>query len=154
MSKKQVLYESYVVTTREEYEALKKRGYDLLFYDNNLKLDIALRKEIQEEIFGKGNHQEANQKFYRMAWDKSMTRCHTHFCQECSRPLLEYSATYISHILSRGAHPEMAYDLRNYNLLCPACHSRWENGDREKMRIWRKNEAIMRLLKKEYEGID
>lgn len=150
MSRKQVLYESYTITSREEYEALKARGIDALFYDKNLRLEIGLRKEIQEEIFGKGNHQRANQKFYRMAWEKSTPRMGSHFCQECHRKLESYSATYISHILSRGAHPAMAYDLRNFNILCPECHARWEGSDNRKMRINTQNEVIIKLLKSEY----
>ena len=152
MSRKQVLYESYTITSREEYEALKARGIDALFYDKNLRLDIGLRKEIQEEIFGKGNHQRANQKFYRMAWEKSTPRMGSHFCQECHKKLESYSATYISHILSRGAHPEMAYDLRNFNILCADCHMKYDQGEKEKMKIWRRSEVIIRELKKEYLG--
>lgn len=151
MSKKQILYEKYIVDKREEYDALKQRGIDILFWNRELVLTHRLRVEIQQDIFGRGNHQDANQKFYRMAWEGSAAPMDRgHFCQECHRHLENYSATYISHILSRGAHPEMAYDLRNFNILCPACHQKWENGDRQKMRIWNKNEIIMNTLKKEY----
>lgn len=139
----------YEITTREEYEKLKARGYDTLFWNDSLQLAPALRVEIQQEIFGKGNHQKSNQKFYRLAWNRK----DTHKCEECMRPLPEYSATFISHMLSRGAHPEAAYDLRNYNILCPDCHHRWENGDRENMKIWQRNNCRMKKILKDYEKV-
>ena len=56
-------------------------------------------------------------------------------------------------ILSRGSHPEMAYDIRNINILCYKHHAQYENGDRESMRIFAKNEIIISELKKEYEAL-
>lgn len=155
MSKSLVGYEIYIVKTREEYDALKKRGIDILFGDKNLWLDIKLRKELQEEIFGKGNHQTANQKYYRMVWNHNLSyNGRGHYCDECKKPLEAYSATYVSHILSRGAYPEMAYDLRNHNILCAQCHQKWENGNREEMRIYKKNIATINTLKREYRNAD
>lgn len=138
--------EVYNITTREEYEKLKTKGFDALFFNKNFTLDHRLRLEIQEELFGKGNHQTNNQKFYRYAWNRKAF----HRCEECMKPLPKYSATFVSHILSRGAHPETAYDLRNFNILCKECHDRWENGDREEMRIYNRNNSIIKTLKKEY----
>lgn len=140
---------AYIIKTREEYEALKARGHDALFWLDALQLDPALRVEIQQEIFGKGNTQKSNQKFYRLAWNRK----DWHKCEECMTKLPEYSATFVSHMLSRGAHPESAYDLRNYNILCPKCHARWENGDRENMKIWQRNNARMRVILKDYEKV-
>lgn len=73
-----------------------------------------------------------------------------HYCEECMRPLAEYSAVYVSHILTRGANPDMAHDPRNVNILCFRHHAEWENGEREKMRIWAKNQATIEELKKDY----
>lgn len=152
MSKNHIGFECYEVETREEYEALKKRGFDLLFGNKNLRLAFPLRRALQEEIFGKGNHQESNQKYYRMAWEHGASQSgRGHFCEECNKPLPNYSATYISHILSRGAYPEMAYDLRNHNILCAECHRKWENGKREDMRIYNRNMSTIRLLKDDYD---
>ena len=152
MLKNHPVYEVFEVTSREDYEALKKRGFDILFYYKNLRLNIDLRKELQEEIFGKGNHQERNQKYYRMAWEHSLTQNgQGHYCEECRKPLEKYSATYVSHILSRGAYPEMAYDLRNHNILCAQCHRNWECvSKRENMRIYNRNKSLIRQLKKDY----
>ena len=68
------------------------------------------------------------------------------------RPLKEYSATYISHILTRGAHPEMAHDPRNINILCFRHHNQWEHATtRRTMRIYRGNLLKVQELKKEYD---
>ena len=66
------------------------------------------------------------------------------------RPLPEYSATYCSHILTRGAHPEMANDPRNINILCFKHHLIWENGKREQMRIYPANMLRIEELKQDY----
>lgn len=137
----------YVVTRREDYEALKKRGIDILFWNKNLVLEHGLRLEIQRDIFGKGNTEKSNIKFYKYAWSHK----DYHVCENCRKHLLNYSATYVSHILSRGAHPETAYDLRNFNILCKECHDKWENPlTREGMNIYNRNKAIIKTLLKEY----
>ena len=73
-----------------------------------------------------------------------------HYCEECMRPLAEYSAVYVSHILTRGANPDMSHDPRNVNILCFRHHSEWENGAREQMRIFAKNQLTIEELKKDY----
>lgn len=103
------------------------------------------RIELQQKLFGKGHTPAENERFYRFVWDNK-----PHICEECFRPLNNYSATYVSHILTRGANPEIAHDPRNVNILCPSCHGRWENGDREGMRVYRKNRQIIEKLKQEY----
>lgn len=67
------------------------------------------------------------------------------------KPLREYSSVYVSHILTRGAHPDMAHDPRNINILCFNHHNQWENGDRRAMRIYEKNVETIELLKNEYQ---
>lgn len=114
---------------------------DKLFHD----LPHGERVELQRRLFGKGHTPAENSKFYRWVWAH-----YEHRCEECSRPLPQYNATFVSHILTRGAHPEMAHDPRNVNILCKTCHDRWENGDREGMRINLKNQYLITKLKKEY----
>jgi hypothetical protein len=49
-------------------------------------------------------------------------------CEECrdtKRPL------DLSHLLSQGAHPDLALELENVVLHCRACHVKWENGTLE-----------------------
>lgn len=139
----------YVIAERETYDKLKARGIDPLFWIDSIFLAPEIRKEIQEEIFGKGNHQAANQKFYKLAWGHK----EHHKCEECMKPLPNYSASFVSHMLSRGAYPEAAYDLRNFNILCKECHARWENGDRENMKIFQRNNYRIKFIKKDYETL-
>lgn len=139
------------MTTREEYDYCINRGGNPLIDIKNFKLDISLRVEIQRELFGHcifgrcSNIVAANDRFYRWIWDNK-----PHQCEETLRPLNSYSAVYISHILARGSHPEMAHDPRNVNILCFLSHSRWENGDKYNMRIYPKNKKMIELLLSEY----
>lgn len=136
--------EPVCIATRAEYELCKARGYEPLM-DRRFAMDIHLRVSIQRELFGTGHTPEENEKFYRWVWDHS-----PHYCAECMRPLTQYSATYVSHIMTRGAHPETAHDCRNVNILCFSHHSVWENGDRKSMRIYAINQLTIEQLKKEY----
>lgn len=138
--------EPYIITEFAEYEYLLGRGYDPLVDDRHFRLDIRLRIEIQKKIFGDGHTPADNEKFYRWMWRKK-----PHYCEECMRPLREYSATYISHILTRGAYPEMAHDPRNVNILCFEHHNAWEQATtRKDMRIYAANQLRIEKLKNEY----
>ncbi len=135
-----------MINTKEEYQEAVKRGFEPLL-DMRFKMTIRLRVEIQTELFGRGriDTMRANEKFFRWVWNHK-----PHYCEETMKPLKTYSAVYCSHILTRGAFPEMATDPRNINLLCLEMHNRWENGDRERMRIYWKNKKTIELLKQEY----
>lgn len=136
--------EPFVIDTREQYDLCRAHGIEPLI-DRRFAMEIRLRVSIQRELFGRGHTPEENEKFYRWCWEHK-----PHICEECMRPLHHYSATYVSHILTRGAHPEMAHDPRNVNILCFDHHSTWENGSRENMRIYRSNVFTIEQLKKEY----
>lgn len=138
----------FFIDTREQYDLCKQRGFEPLI-DRRFALEINLRLSIQRELFGTGHTPAENERFYRWCWDH-----YPHICSETMRPLRQYSATYVSHILTRGAHPEMAHDPRNINILCFEQHNRWENGDRERMRIYRSNQRIIEQLKREYSTLD
>lgn len=139
-----------LITTRAEYDLCVKNGFQPLIDDRHFQLEIHLRVELQKELFGhcaigRGNIPQANERFFRWVWKHK-----PHYCEETMRPLNNYSAVYCSHILTRGAFPEMAHDPRNINILCFEMHNKWENGDRASMRIWRKNQATITKLKEEY----
>lgn len=136
------------INTREDYNRYKAQGVEPLI-DRRFVLGIALRVAIQRELFGKGHTPAENEKFYRWCWQHKR-----HICEECMRPLDRYSATYISHILTRGAHPEMAHDPRNVNVLCFRHHNTWENGRREQMRIYSSNQRVIETLKLDYQNYD
>lgn len=132
-----------LIETRHEYDYCISRGIEPLA-DARFELPIALRKSIQKEKFG-GNNAQGNEKFYKFC-----IRHLPHQCEECLKPIEHPTAVNVSHILSRGAHPEMAHDIRNVNFLCFEHHAKWENGDRKSMRIWAKNERTIEKLKHEY----
>lgn len=136
-----------LIDDRNEYQYVTNRGYEPLLDYKRFKLDIRLRVEIQRELFGRNviDTMRANEKFFRWVWDHN-----PHMCEETLRPLHNYSAVYLSHILTRGAYPEMATDPRNINILCFEMHNRWENGDRENMRIYPENMRLIELMKSEY----
>lgn len=138
------MMEPIVIDTRELYDYARSRGYEPLT-DKRFVLDINLRVSIQRALFGSGHTPAENERFYRWCWEHK-----PHICEECMRPLREYSATFVSHILTRAAHPEMAHDCRNINILCFSHHSVWENGNRENMRIYLGNMKTIEQLKKEY----
>ena len=134
------------IANREDYDALLKRGIDCL-YDKRYHLEIGLRREIQREKFGK-NDDEGNAIFYRYCLHHF-----THVCENCGRPIEHSWAINVSHILTRGSHPEMAHDPRNVNILCWTCHELWEHAPtRFKLNPWfvEKNEKTIQMLKQEY----
>ena len=135
-----------MITTREEYDALLKRGIDCL-YDKRYHLEIGLRREIQRERFGK-NDAEGNAKFYAYCL-KNLPLV----CEHCGRPIRLPSAYNVSHIISRGSDARMSHDPRNVNILCVDCHFMFEHTTtRSRMNplFVEKNERRKELLKKEY----
>ena len=138
-----------LVTTREDYDILLSKGIDCL-YDPRFDLEIGLRIAIQKEKFGK-NDDEGNAKFYHY--------CLTHFpmvCENCGKPIRYPWATNVSHILTRGAHPEASHDPRNISILCAQCHELYEHSTtRDQLRMWyvEKTERVKEMLKKEYQGL-
>lgn len=144
----------FFIDERCLYDYCVERGYEPLT-DRRFPMEINLRIEIQREkfghcVFGRGEDiAVANARFFRWVWDKSPV----HICEECGRPLGSFSAGYCSHILSRGAHPEMAHDPRNINLLCLKHHEQWEHETtRKSMRIYPGNLMRIEVLRKEYEN--
>lgn len=138
--------EPLFVTERWEYDYIVTRGYEPLLNTKLFRMDIGLRIAIQREKFGQGHSPEENERFYRWCWEH-----YPHRCEETQRPLPSFSASYISHILTRGAFPEMAHDPRNINVLCVEMHNKWESGNRKDMKIYRANQMRIEELKKEYQ---
>lgn len=133
-----------VIDTRELYEYAVSRGYQPLI-DRRFRMPIALRVAIQTQLFGREHSPENYQKFYQWCWQHKK-----HICEETMKPLHQYSASYVSHILTKGAHPNMAFDPRNVNILCYEMHNKWEFGNRESMRIYPSNQLIIAQLREEY----
>lgn len=144
MKKKQIPIDS-----RDEYNYAKSRGF-LPLLEWRFDVEINLRIKIQNELFGfphltKNKVPKANEKFYHWMWRNKIN-----VCEETGMPLYEYNPKFISHLLSRGAYPEMAHDPRNINILNPEAHHQWENGNRKQMLIWRENKRKIEILKTEY----
>ena len=131
----------------ECYKYAKSKGYEPLT-DKRFEMPIKVRVDVQRYLFGTGHTPAENERFYRYCWD-----LYPHVCEECMRPLTQFSATYISHIRTRGAFPEAAHDVRNVNILCFKHHSQWETGNRKAMRIYPGNVQTIEQLTKEYNEV-
>ena len=82
----------------------------------------------------------------------------SHRCEECG---VELSSVFrdedgrvvdryqYSHILSKGAWPELRFHPKNFNRLCMSCHTRWESGDRKSMSIFERNKVVIEGLLRE-----
>lgn len=131
----------------ECYKYAKSKGYEPLI-DKRFEMPIKVRIEVQRYLFGAGHTPAENERFYRYCWE-----LYPHICEECMRPLTQFSATYISHIRTRGAFPEAAHDVRNVNILCFKHHNQWETGNRKAMRIYPGNVQTIEQLTKEYNEV-
>lgn len=137
--------EPFLIDTREQYDLCKAHGIEPLV-DRRFTMEIRLRVSIQRELFGTGHTPAENERFYRFCWDH-----YPHICAECMRPLHQYSATFVSHIMTRGAHPEAAHDPRNVRILCFHHHNQYEQRPtRKTMRIFTETERVISELKADY----
>jgi len=67
-------------------------------------------------------------------------------CVECGSPLISPPVkSYFSHLLSKGAHPELRFDKENIVLHCRGCHNKWEfaAGFREKSNTLEKHRGYL-----------
>ena len=139
------------INNLKDYNYERKYGFHP-FIDKDYEIDINVRYNLQKEIFKTSSKLRlCDVKFYKYCWDVL-----DHYCQESGLYLPQYSAIYVSHILSRGAYPEMRWDIRNVNILSFNSHQLWEfgtNNQKEKMKIWHQNQEIITLLKAEYLGL-
>lgn len=113
-------------------------GDDVLSSPDYL-IPIKLREEIQKLKF------PTDASFYNYCWKKK-----AHWCEECGAYLSAYSASFISHILTKGAHTEKRRDPRNVNILCLKHHHQWEFGKRKEMEIYQANMLLRDKLILEY----
>ena len=82
-------------------------------------------------------------KFFHQLWKSK-----PHFCENCSKDLGDdYNPVYFSHILSKGAYPNLRYYIDNINILCFKCHQEWEFGKRKIMPIYTKNLSRIQKMK-------
>lgn len=128
---------------------------------NKMKLMASLRKCVDcikpkrtriklkyTPVKPKNSKAKENSDYYRAMWERHSIKQ----CEECGIYLQNYSASFISHIIPKGANTFLRSEPENHNLLCLTCHNQWEFGDRKTMKIFPKNlETIERLTRKYYE---
>lgn len=114
---------------------------------------------------GQSKVRQAKQDTYRRFWE-SCEKTHGGLrdaegnlwllCSECTASGIKYhipyAAAHCSHIISKGAHPAIAHDLDNLEVLCLDHHRQWEDSHaRKSMRIYpelqkRRRELLQRHL--------
>lgn len=147
-----MIYINYI----EEYQYAVDKGFRPLMDWHRFAVSFPLRLELQFRLFGKnalghGKILRANDLFYHYCWDNHwlFNGYPIHVCEECMKPLRNYSSVYISHILSRGSKANMAHDPRNFNLLCFDHHNIWEKTPR-KLKIYESNSRLIKILRSDY----
>jgi hypothetical protein len=129
-----------------DYEAaLRASSWRHPLIDPRIEMPLELRQQIEQTFYRDKNG------FYRWQWQTRNPKA----CEECNHPLGRYDATWVSHILSRGAHPNMTLDSRNANLLCAWHHAQWENRLKEPnthMQIYSRNQIIIAQLYADHQG--
>lgn len=120
------------INSIEEYLSIQNRFIEPLIADNTFKFNIS-RDNVIKWLFPSINEQN-DQKYYKFCWNYK-----PHWCENCGKPLKEYSSVYISHIKTKGAHTEIRYDPLNSNILCFECHNKWEYStlkEKQKMYVY------------------
>lgn len=137
--------QKFHITEAEEIEYAISRGVNPFFSDL-FTIDKELRRDWLKAMFPK-NTEKNNIRFYKWVWEGK----NQHYCSECGIPLERYNSAYISHRWSRGAHPEMAFEPRNTDILCMRCHNKFESPiTRKDMKIYPRVAREMEELRKEY----
>lgn len=139
-----------IIGTYQQYQDFVAMGFEPLIDWRKFEIEIRLRVQIQRNIFGhreltKGDIRASNDRFYRWCFEHKRQSC-----EETGQPIYEYSSVHVSHIITKGSHPEMAHDPRNTNILIFTKHNRWESGNYKGMKIYPLNMIIIELLRKEY----
>lgn len=112
-------------------------------YRHKKPLRKALR--VSEEI-------QKFQIYARQIWELKSNKLGEGYCEECGVKLGDFfdpaaHGMCISHILAGSAWKELYYDTDNANLLCILHHQQWEFGEKQAMRIYVKNQQIIKSLK-------
>jgi uncharacterized Zn finger protein (UPF0148 family) len=118
--------------------------------ENKVKRQLYLKPIPKVSKNGKIRN-EKKIEYYKSMWLLSANKRGECTCENCGMILFEFKPHYISHILSRGAHPKLALHPLNHNILCCGlgtneCHEQWEFGDRTSMLIYEKNNKRIEKL--------
>lgn len=104
-------------------------------------------KEAVSTIVSKTSLARQDQIFYKKIWNKNKDWKGYCYCEECGTVLRAYSASYISHIISRGADTRLRHDERNARVYCLSHHAQFETGKKELMKTHQQNLDIIEELK-------
>lgn len=118
------------------YDQIKRSGIEPLIMPELFSFENSTRVAIIKRMFQNQSKQN-DLRFYKWVWDIK-----PHWCENCGKPLQEFSPAFISHIKTRGAHTELRYDPMNTNTLCFDCHNKWEFAPierKERMYIYQLN---------------
>lgn len=143
-----------LISTYQQYEDFVALGFQPLVDWRKFEIEIRLRVELQRQLFGHriltkaDDLVKANDRFYRWVFEHKQQ-----VCEETGVPIYGYSAVHLSHIITRGSHPEMAHDPRNINILTLKAHNRWESGNNKGMKIFPLNQYIIRMLIDDYKSL-
>lgn len=64
-----------------------------------------------------------------------------HYSEVSGEPLGEFHPIFFSHLVTKGSRPDLRYNKENIMLMTVEEHSKWEFGDRDKLRknkLWNK----------------
>jgi len=80
-----------------------------------------------------------DRKLWNEIWKERPHVCENAYCRTSLERFKTQAGLPISHLFShrrtKAAAPELRYDKKNIDLLCPSCHREWETGDRSKIKI-------------------
>jgi len=95
---------------------------------------------------------DKDEEFYKECFDQS-----DHRCEECGKRLNDefrdddgrvIARWRYSHIIPKSIAPRLRHIVLNINHLCLEHHEMWENGDKESMNIFEKNQERICKLRK------
>lgn len=107
------------------------------------KKDKTKRMTMTIDSHKKLSMKQKDEIFYEKCFNNS-----DHRCEECGKELPKQFrdadgkiiARYrYSHTIPKSIAPELRHEIMNINHLCLKDHSEWENGNKEKMKIFKKN---------------
>lgn len=136
---------------KERLNSTKPQGGESMPYISVSRLKTAKNKNKGSVSFvknfvpkkNKSDKIREDEDFYKECFDNS-----EHLCEECNTQLpttfRDENGKIIarwrySHIIPKSIAPELRHSLKNINHLCLKHHMEWENGVKERMKIFLKN---------------
>lgn len=124
------------------------------FTKNKSKLDKTKENKFKYKVTSgikpkksKGSSAGKNLKLDEAFYEQCFNECNDHKCEECNHPLPKQfridgkvAARFrYSHIMAKSIMPEWRHIVTNINHLCIDCHTKWDFGNKESMKIYKIN---------------